>query len=569
MKSSNSGYTMRCIKCNTVNDERKTSTYCTECGNVLVIEYNEARPEIQYPLENIQPDPLKNHPTALRRLDRLSEKYGADLYAKLELENPTGCFKDRGSYVEVLKAMELGADAICLASTGNMAASVAAYACYFKIPCFVFVPEKTPDAKLAQSTIYDATIIRIKGDFRACELLCREFAKSGNYYLAGDYVFRQEGQKSFSYELAEQGPMDYDYIFVPIGAGTNFAAIYKGMVEMKAAGVIDKIPSFVAVQPEQSSPVVEGIFKKEKIIKEQINTMADAVAVGDPFDFYKVLEGIEATDGKAYTATENELLDSMKEMTVEEGIFTEPACAIPLATFKNNLDTFKGKKCLFVLTGSGLKAGHIVAKYSLSSPILEPKLEGIQEYIESGYPKIQKSSWGQSRETALPSNINLEENQVKLYEEYVNGIEKKGKTLKEEEIKALKSLVYSTDTTLHYPVEVVDYKITMRKHGLVSAAVKLRIEDGEEIISLDQGVGPMDAVLTAIKAETDSFLPLVVKNHEVEILSPDTDSLVIVTLTLEKEGHTFTAKAASPDTLEALIQAFVNGLAIANKALVA
>ena len=128
-------------------------------------------------------------------------------------------------------------------------------------------------------------------------------------------------------------------------------------------------------------------------------------------------------------------------------------------------------------------------------------------------------------------------------------------------------MVYNEDADLEHPVEVVDYKLTMRKHGLVSAAVKLKIEDREEVISLDQGVGPIDAILTAIKAETDSFLPLEVINHEVEILSPDTDSLVVVTLTLEKEGHQFTSKGASPDTLEAVIQAFVKGLAVANKAL--
>src|SRR5690554_26322 len=567
MKSSNSGYTMRCIMCNELNDERKTSTYCTNCGGVLTIEYNEVRKEIQFPLKNIIPDPIKNHYTALKHLTRLSEKYGADLYAKLELENPTGCFKDRGSYVEVLKALELGADAICLASTGNMAASVAAYACYFKLPCFVFVPEKTPDVKLAQSTIFDATIIKIKGDFRTCEMLCREFAKSGNYYLAGDYVFRQEGQKSFSYELLEQGGVDYDYIFVPVGAGTNFAAIYKGFIEMQAAGLIDKIPSFVAVQPEHSSPVVEGIFKKEKIVKEQVHTMADAVAVGDPLDFYKILDAINKTNELAYTATENELLESVKEMTIEEGIFTEPASAIPLATLKNNLDVFKGKKCLFVLTGTGLKSSQIVSKYSLTSPVLTPDMEVIQQYIDSGFPALQKSSWGQSREMMI-GNVTLDEDQARLYDSYVSSINKKGKVLREEEVKALKSLVYSEQTDLHYPVEVLDYKLTVRKHGLVSAAVKLRIDgNDEEVISLDQGVGPLDAVLTAIKAETDSFLALEVTNHEVEILSPDTDSLVIVTLTLKKEGHSFQSKGASPDTIEALIQAFLKGLAIANKAL--
>src|SRR5690554_2623612 len=209
MKTTNSGYTLSCIMCGKENDERETSTYCTNCGGVLTVDYNTVAKNIQYPLKKILPDPLKQHYTPLKRLTRLSEKYGAKIYAKLEYEHPTGCFKDRGSYIEVQKAMELGADAICVASTGNMAASVAAYACYFDIPCFVFVPEKTPEVKLAQATIYDATIIKIKGDFMACEKLCREFAKSENYYLAGDYVFRQEGQKSFSYEMYEQGVTDF------------------------------------------------------------------------------------------------------------------------------------------------------------------------------------------------------------------------------------------------------------------------------------------------------------------------------------------------------------------------
>src|SRR5699024_7802578 len=169
--------------------------------------------------------------TALKQLDRLSDTYGAKLWAKLEYEHPTGCFKDRGSYIEVQKALELQADAICLASTGNMAASVAAYACYFNIPCFVFVPEKTTEAKLAQATIYNANIVRIKGSFSTCEELCREFAKSGNYYLAGDFVFREEGQKTFSYELQEQDTPDFDYVFITFGCGSTCGAIHKGYEE--------------------------------------------------------------------------------------------------------------------------------------------------------------------------------------------------------------------------------------------------------------------------------------------------------------------------------------------------
>jgi len=563
MASATTDYELRCVANGHLNSEEETTTYCTQCDSVLRVYYDAPSDDIQFPLKELKPDPMKTHPSALKKLDRLSETYDADLWAKLEFEHPTGCFKDRGSYIEVQKALELGADAICLASTGNMAASVAAYACYFKIPCFVFVPEKTTDAKIAQATIYNANIIRIKGDFSTCEALCREFAKSGNYYLAGDYVFREEGQKSFPYELLEQDGDDFDYIFVPVGCGTNFGAIWKGLTELKESGKISKLPKMIAIQPEQSSPVVEGIFKKEKIIKKQVNTMAQSVAASDPVDFHKVMLGIEESDGSAYTVTEDEILQSLKEMTVEEGHFTEPACALPLAAFKNNIDTFNNKKCLFILTGSGLKDTKVVAKHSLSSPVLSPDINKVTNYIKSGFIEMQKDSWGKSRDTFM-ANLEMDEDHEKLYNEYVSKINKKGKTLSNKEIEVLQSLIFNEDLDLEYPVEVLDYKVTMRKHGLVQAAVKLDLQ-GEEIISEAKGVGPIDAILSAIRAETNSVFHLEVKNHEVEILSPDTDSLVVVTLTLANNDQEWVSKGASPDTLEAVIQAFTKGLAIAMK----
>ncbi len=563
MKKPHSGYELRCIANNHLNSEKETTTYCTQCDSVLSIIYNEASEEIQYPLNTIVPDPLKTKPTALKKLGRLSKTYGTNLWAKLEFENPTACFKDRGSYIEVQKALELNADAICLASTGNMAASVAAYACYFKIPCFVFVPEKTTEAKLAQATIFDANIIRIKGSFSTCEALCRKFAKSGNYYLAGDFVFREEGQKSFSYELEEQDGIDFDYIFIPIGCGTNFGAIYKGYQEMKAAGLISRIPRLVAVQPDQCSPVVEGIFKRDKIVKKQVQTMAASVAVPDPVDFYKVLKGIDESDGSAFTVSEDEILDALKELADEEGHFTEPAGALPLAALKKHQDEFKDKKCLLVVTGSGLKDTKVVTKHSLSSPVLSADIDKVINYVNSGFIEMQKESWGKSRDTVV-ANLKMDKDHQKLYDEYVDTISKKGKTLTNSEIEVLQSLVFNEDIDLVYPVEVLDYKLTMRKQGLVHAAVKLNLQ-GDEVISESKGVGPIDAILTAIKSETDDLFPLDVKNHEVEILSPDTDSLVMVTLTLSNQEQEWVSKAASPDTMEAVVQAFTKGLAVAMK----
>ncbi|TYP92731.1 threonine synthase [Fodinibius salinus] len=563
MATATTNYELKCVANGHINSAEETTTYCTQCDSVLWVDYDESSEDIQYPLEQLVPDPIKTNPTSLKELDRLSEKYGAAIFGKLEFEHPTGCFKDRGSYIEVQKAMELDADAICLASTGNMAASVAAYACYFNIPCFVFVPEKTTEAKLAQATIYDANIIRIKGSFSTCEQLCREFAKSGNYYLAGDFVFREEGQKSFTYELMDQGGEDIDYIFIPIGCGTNFGAIYKGYKEMKAAGSIDKIPKFVGIQPEQSSPVVEGIFKKEKIVKEQVQTMASSVAVPDPVDFYKVLDGIDNTDGMAMTVTEDEILDALKELAVQEGQFVEPAGAIPLAAFKKHNEKFRDKNCLFVMTGTGFKDTKVVAKHSLSSPVLSPDLDKVINYVNSGFIEMQKESWGKSRDTFM-ANLKMDEDHERLYNEYVSKINKKGKTLTNNEIEVLQSLVFDEDIDLEYPAEVLDYKLTMRKHGLVHAKVKLALQD-REVITEAKGVGPIDAILSGIRSETDNILPLQVDNHEVDILSPDTDSLVMVTLTLSNEGQQWVSKGASPDTLEAVIQAFTKGLAIATK----
>ncbi len=291
--------------------------------------------------------------------------------------------------------------------------------------------------------------------------------------------------------------------------------------------------------------------------------MAQSVAVSDPVDFPKVLQGIEETNGTAYTVTEDEILQALKEMTIEEGHFTEPASSLPLAAFKNNQDKFKGKKCLFILTGSGLKDTKVVAKHSLSSPVLSPNIEKVKNYINSGYIEMQKQSWGKSRDTFM-ANLKMDEDHEKLYNDYVSKINKKGKTLSNNEIEVLQSLIFNEDLDLDYPAEVLDYKLTMRKHGLVHAAVKLNLQ-GEEVISESKGVGPIDAILGAIKSETDNVFPLEVSNHEVEILSPDTESLVVVTLTLANKEQEWVSKGASPDTLEAVVQAFIKGLAIAMK----
>lgn len=555
-----SHYTLRCLICDEINDERLTSTYCTSCGGVLTIRYAESTPNMQFPIEKMIPDPLKHAPTELRYLNHLSERYGCELYAKMELQNPSGCFKDRGSFIEVLKAIELNAEAICLASTGNMAASVAMYASYFSIPCFVFVPESTSEAKLAQATMFDAAILRIKGDFSTCEKLCKEFAKKGNYYLAGDYVFREEGQKTFSYEVIAQQDKPFDYVMIPVGCGTNFGAIHKGFREAIDGGLTDYMPKLVAIQPNEASPVVEGIFKREKIIKPFVTTMATAVAAADPIDFHKVLRGIDDSNGTAYTVTEQEILLSLREMSMDEGIFTEPSCALPLAAVKNNLDELRGKRVLLVLTGTGLKDTSVVVKHALPSPALDNNLNQVMDFINSGYLQIQAEAFGKPRDTLL-AQIKMEPGQQKIMQEYMSKINRKGKSLTTKEMEVLQSLVFNDIVDLEYPVEIMDYDITMRKNGLVHALVTMNI-NGVEVQSAQSGVGPLDSVLGAIRKESDKVIKVDLIDHNLEVLSPGTNALVVATLTLGHNDQKYQVKAASPDVVEAAINAFIKGLAV-------
>lgn len=553
-------YDLHCVNCGSLNREEETTTYCTRCGGVLTVKYRQTGNDIQYPLQHLRADPLKTYQTDLRYLPKLSKLYEADIYAKLELQNPTGCFKDRGSNIEVQKALELKKEAVCVASTGNMAASVAAYASYYNLPCYVFVPEKTPEGKLAQTIIYGANVLKIKGDFSTCEALCRKFAQSGNYYLAGDYVFREEGQKSFSFELIDQGGTDFDYILIPVGCGTNFAAIWKGLKEAQSLNRIQKMPRLIAIQPEQSSPVVEGIFKKKKIIKEQVSTIAGAVAAADPVDFYKVMTDIMESDGTACTVSEEDILVSIMELAETEGIFGEPASALPLAALKNDRDKFKNKKCLLVITGIGLKDTAVITRHSLPAPVLDNNLKQVQDFVQSGFLEMQKNIWGKSHDTIV-ANLKLDPDHEAIYKKYLDHFNKKGKTLTTHEIEVLQSLIFNEETNLSYPVEILDYDIRMKKEGLVSATVNLKL-NGRRVDAKAKGVGPLDAVLSAVKSVTDPLTPLEVINHNVEIISPAANSLVVVSLTLQYHGKEYVTKSASPDTIEAGLNAFIKGLAV-------
>jgi threonine synthase len=264
-------------------------------------------------------------------------------------------------------------------------------------------------------------------------------------------------------------------------------------------------------------------------------------------------------------------------MALTEGIFTEPACALPLAAVKKYPEHFSGRRCLFILTGTGLKDTGVVTRNALVSPVLNPDPEQILEFIASGYLALQQARWGKPKpEAADPSKLDQEHR--RLYEQYLEQIKRKGKQLSEHESEVLQELVLQEQLDLELPVQVVDYDIQVRKNSLVQAFITFQLQDGSIVQQEATGVGPVDAVLRCAKRVTDTLLPLQLVHHSVEVLSGESHSLVVVSMKLRNlklqemkfqdmktpdEESFIEVKSASPDTIEAALHAFIKGLAIA------
>ena len=554
-------YLMRCVVCNEINNEHETTTFCVSCGGVLTIDYAKPSEDIQFPINSScsTKNPFQKYSTTLCHLANLSKKSNCLVYGKLESDLPTGCFKDRGSWIEVLKAKELNKKAIAVASTGNMAASTTLYASYIGLPCYVFVPYNAPPNKLVQAYLYGAKILRIQGDFTVCEALCRKFCQSMDYYNAGDFVFREEGQKTFCYELITQDPSLFDDVLIPIGCGTNFSAIYKGFKELKDAGKLDHIPRLVGLQPLESSPVVEGIIKHKKIVLSKVNTIASAVAIPNPIDFQKVMIAIEKTKGFGLRVSDLEILVALRELALEEGLLVEPSSALGWAALKKYNNRFKGRKVLLVITGHGLKEAAVISNYIMNPPVLNPDIEQVTNFIASGFYQLQEQKWAKS--TIKPKElITLDSPHQSMYVSYVDKIQETRKALSKEEIEILKQVI-NEEPIEPLPVDVIDYSITMSKSSVIKAKIHYAYQDKDYYIE-GTGVGAIDTIIKVLKEALHDDFPIDVISHEINVVSAPTDSLVVITLTLFDGVKKWKSRAISTDTLDAAIHAYLKGITI-------
>ncbi|EKD76626.1 MAG: hypothetical protein ACD_43C00039G0002 [uncultured bacterium] len=595
-------YKLLCVSCGTTCSEADTTTRCLQCGGALDVYYNDAAlkqrvdPKIfcaplnsllnyraLYPLpRETKYISLHEGHTPLEHLPKLSKKYGvSELLIKNESANPTGVFKDRGSLVEVTKAKQLGAKAICCASTGNMAASVSAYAAVANLPCFVFVPDGTPAGKLSQSLAYGAHIISLRGSYADCVKMCGVAAKSQGFYVAGDYAFRSEGQKTLAYEVYQQlNQAVPDVMIVPMGCGTNIASIFKGWKDLLRLGVIDHLPRLVGVQPD-SVPTIVQAWKEHKTVgvhMEQVKSVASAVGIGSPLDDVKALAALYESNGYAITVPEAEIVPAQFELSHVEGIFVEPSSVLSVAAvplLKKSGVIKESYVVVAVLTGSGLKDPQSIVSIMPKPHVLEPNALEVSRYFDLQMYNVRSSGAGSAEITWKTNQPTAEEVQAvvktqfnfTLQTGYVEEVLRQLASFQEKTAKVhVADLQGIVETVLqeYYgtaPVlQVKDFEVHTQQHKPPLAWVKINFA-GEELQEHAVGVGPVDAIVQALQKllHGRDQLKTELTNYKVEINTGGTDAVVRVQLTLrDVSGTEVTGTSTSPDVIVASIQAFVS-----------
>lgn len=287
---------------------------------------------------------------------------GADeLAIKHEGHNPTGSFKDRGMTVGVTQARRVGARAVACASTGNTAASLAAYAAVAELPALVLVPKgQIAAGKLAQALAYGARTLLVRGNFDEClELADQASERLGVYLLNSVNPFRLEGQKTIVLELLQQlGWEPPDWIVLPAGNLGNTAAFGKALEEARAWGLIDRVPRLAAVQAEGAAPFAlsfrENFSRPHRVTP---HTIATAINIGNPVSYPRAVRAIRDTNGVVTTVSDDAILEA-KAVVDRAGIGCEPASAAAAAGTRRLIREGvirPGERIVSVLTGHLLK----------------------------------------------------------------------------------------------------------------------------------------------------------------------------------------------------------------------
>jgi threonine synthase len=314
----------------------------------------------------------------------LGEAYGLkNVWIKNDGLNPSGSLKDRASFLVVAEANRLKEPSIVTASTGNAASALAAVCAAAGKQAIIFVPENAPRGKLVQMVLYGARVIPVKGTYDDAFRLSLEYTarKGGLNRNTAYHPLTIEGKKTAGLEIYGQNSFTApDAILVPVGDGVILGGVYKAFYDLKAAGLIGKLPRLVCVQATRSSAIHHYIRTGKYRNADRPTTIADSVSVSVPSNAHMARRAVLESGGFSVTVTDEEILAGQQVLARKAGVFAEPAAAATVAALKKlqGADLLGRKEqVVLLITGHGLKDVEAAMKNIRVPRAVEPVIKGL------------------------------------------------------------------------------------------------------------------------------------------------------------------------------------------------
>jgi threonine synthase len=328
--------------------------------------------------------------TPLLRAERLGRALGLDhLYIKNDCVNPTYSFKDRVVAVAVSRARELGIDTVACASTGNLAAAVAAAAAVAGLRCYVFVPEGLEASKIVNAGVYGPHVVQVKGNYDAVNRLCAELADTHHWGFVNVNLrpYYAEGSKTLGFEACEQlGWRAPDHVVVPIASGALLVKIARGIRQLADVGLIAAPHTrFSGAQPAGCAPVAAAFAAgTDDVTPVRPNTIARSLAIGNPADGPFAVRLARESGGAIDAADDAAIVEGIRLLARTEGIFAETAGGVTVAVLKRLAEQGvlqRDETIVAYITGNGLKTPDAVAG-TLPEPLsVAPSVEAFEAAI--------------------------------------------------------------------------------------------------------------------------------------------------------------------------------------------
>jgi threonine synthase len=326
--------------------------------------------------DDLEPVSLGEGGTPLVRSDWLSVRADAAVWLKVEGDNPTGSFKDRGMTVAISVARHEGAQAVVCASTGNTSASMSAYAARAGLTPIVLMPEgKIAAGKLAQAIVHGAKIVMVRGNFDHCLELARTLSWKYPVSLVNSVnPVRLQGQKTAAFEIVDVLGDAPDVHLLPVGNAGNITAYWLGYEQYAALGRTTRKPRMNGFQAEGAAPLVTGEPFPDP------ETKATAIRVGNPASWKQAEAAADESGGRFRAVSDAQILGAQAELARRDGVFVEPASAAGVAGLLADLeagDSYAGLTVVVTVTGHGLKdtATALESAGDLVDAVIDPDVE--------------------------------------------------------------------------------------------------------------------------------------------------------------------------------------------------